>query len=91
MELSYIAGAGAGIIPFVLDDCRRSGSTLASNVTLVPRAGGVIVEPIPRSGDLGDEQIPSVADSVTFQVSCILFSGTTVSYTHLTLPTILLV
>ena len=74
VELSYIAGAGSGIRPFVLDNCVRSGSTLAFNVTLVPRAGGVIPETIPRPGE---EQIPSVADSVTFQVSCILFSGTT--------------
>ena len=74
VELSYIAGAGAGVVPFVLDNCRRSGSTLASNVTLVPRAGGVIPETIPRPRE---EQIPAVADSVTFQVSCILFSGTT--------------
>ena len=73
LELSYIAGAGAGIRPFVLDDCVRSGRTLATNLTLVPQAGGVIPETIPRAG----ESIPSVADSVTFQVRCILFSGTT--------------
>ena len=68
-----VAGAGAGIRPFVLDECVRSGSTLATNLTLVPEAGGVIEETIPRPG----ESIPSVADSVTFEVSCILFSGTT--------------
>ena len=73
LELSYIAGAGAGISPFVLDECVQSGRTLATNLTLVPQAGGVIPETIPRPG----ESIPSVADSLTFQVSCILLSGTT--------------
>ena len=73
VELSYIAGAGRDIRPFVIDDCVRSGSTLATNLTLVPQAGGVIEETIPRAG----ESIPSVADSVTFQVSCTLFNGTT--------------
>ena len=73
VELSYIAGAGVGVVPFVLDECVRSGSTLATNLTLVPQAGGVIQETIPRAG----ESIPQVADSVTFQVSCILFSGIT--------------
>ena len=71
VELSYIAGAGPGIIPFVLDECVRSGRTLATNVTLVSEAGGVIEETISRFG----ESIPSMADSLTFQVSCILFSG----------------
>ena len=73
VELSYIAGAGRGISPFVLDQCRISGRTLTNNLTLVPGPGGVIEETIPRVG----ETIPPVADSVTFQVSCILFSGTT--------------
>ena len=71
VELSYIAGAGSGIRPFVLDECVRSGSTLATNVTLVPQAGGVISETIPRAG----ESIPAVGNSVTFQVRCILFNG----------------
>ena len=73
VQLSYIAGAGAGIIPFVLDECVQSGSTLATNLTLVPQAGGVIPETIPRFG----ESIPAVADSVTFQVRYVLFSGRT--------------
>ena len=73
VELSYIAGAGSGIRPFVVDECVRSGSTLATSLTLVPQAGGVIPETIPRAG----ESIPAVADSLTFDVSCILFSGTT--------------
>ena len=73
VELSYIAGAGVGISPFVLDECRRSGRTLTANLTLTPGAGGVIEETIPRAG----ESIPQVADSVTFQVSCVLFSGLT--------------
>ena len=82
VELSYIAGAGPGIVPFVLDNCRRSGSTLASNVTLVLRAGGVFPETIPRPGE---EQIPLVADSLTFIVSCILFSGITPNPTQATI------
>ena len=73
VELSYIAGAGVGISPFVLDECVRSGRTLTNNLTLTPGAGGVIRETIPRIG----ETIPPVADSVTFDVSCILFSGIT--------------
>ena len=73
VEMSYIAGAGRDVSPFVLDECKRSGSTLTTNLTLVPQAGGVIEEPIPRAG----ETIPPVADSLTFQVSCILFGGST--------------
>ena len=71
VELSYIAGAGPDISPFVLDMCRRSGRTLTTNLTLTPGAGGVIEETIPRVG----ETIPAVADSVTFDVTCTLFSG----------------
>ena len=74
VELSYIAGAGVGISPFVLDECRRSGRTLTANLTLTPGAGGVISETIPRTTG---ETIPRVADSVTFEVSCVLFSGLT--------------
>ena len=81
VELSYIAGAGAGVVPFVLDNCRRSGSTLVTNLTLVPGAGGVIVETIPRAGD----SIPAVADSLTFQVRCVLFSGTTANPSQATI------
>ena len=73
VEMSYIAGAGADVSPFVLDECKRSGRTLINNLTIVAQAGGVIEEPIPRPG----ESIPAVADSVTFQVSCVLFSGLT--------------
>ena len=62
VDSSYIAGAGAGISPFVLVDCERSGSTLATSLTLVPQAGGGIEETIPRAG----ESIPAVADSVNF-------------------------
>ena len=72
VELSYIAGAGPDITPFVLYECKRSGRTLPTNLTVVAGPGGVIEETIPRVG----ETIPSVADSVTFDVSCILFIGT---------------
>ena len=71
VDMSYIAGAGSDVSPFVLDECERSGRTLTTNLTLVPGAGHVIVETIPRPG----ESIPSVADILTFMVSCILFSG----------------
>ena len=72
VELSYIAGAGPDISPFVLDRCRRSGRTLPTNLTLTRGPGGVIEETIPEQG----ETIPAVADSVTFDVTCTLFSGT---------------
>ena len=68
VELSYIAGAGAGIRPFTLDECVLLGAT---NISLPIQTGGIITATIPA------ESIPPVADSVTFQVSCILFSGTT--------------
>ena len=71
VEMSYIAGAGFAIRPFTLDECVRSGSSLTRNINLGPQVGGVIEETIPRTED----QIPSVADSVTFIVSCVLFSG----------------
>ena len=72
VEMSYVAGAGSGIRPFTLDECVRSGSTLTRNINLGPQVGGIIEETIPTTED----QIPSVADSVTFNVSCVLFSGT---------------
>ena len=72
VELSYIAGAGPDISPFILDRCRRSGRTLTTNLTLTRGPGGVIEETIPEQG----ETIPAVADSVTFDVACTLFSGT---------------
>ena len=78
VELLYIAGAGHDISHFVLDECKRSGRTLTTNLTLVPGPGGVIEEPIPRAG----ETIPRVADSVTIKVSCNLFSGTTPKSGH---------
>ena len=71
VELSYIVGAGRNVIPFGLLDCQRSGSTLDSPLHL-PIIGGVIDEPIPDTFE--GEQIPSVASSVTFEVSCIFVS-----------------
>ena len=70
VEFSYIAGAGGGIVPFVVDDCERSGSTLTRDIPLADDVGGVILDMVTR------EMIPQVADSVTFEVSCTLFSGT---------------
>ena len=72
VEMSYVAGAGSRIRPFILDECVRSGSTLTHNIHLGPQVGGIIEETIP----ITEDEIPSVADSVTFQVSCVLFSGT---------------
>ena len=74
VEFSYIAGAGHKIMPFGLDDCERSGSTLTGDISLVDDVGGVIVETIPDM--VNREMIPQVADSVTFEVRCNLFSGT---------------
>ena len=71
VEMSYIAGAGPGIRPFTIDDCRRTGD-IQTRFFLRDDPGGVIEETIPRLG----EQIPLVTDSVTFEVSCTLFSGT---------------
>ena len=71
VELSYIVGAGRNITPFGYADCQRSGSTLDSPLYL-PIFGGVIDEPIPDTFE--GEQIPSVASSVTFEVSCIFVS-----------------
>ena len=81
MEMSYIAGAGSTIRPFTLDECVQSGSTLTSNINLDPQVGGVIEETIPTTKD----QIPSVADSVIFNVSCVLFSGKNLSPSQATL------
>ena len=73
VEVSYVAGAGSSIRPFTLDECIQSGSTLTSNIILGSQVvGGIIEETIPTTED----EIPSVADSVTFNVSCVLFSGT---------------
>ena len=69
VEFSYIAGAGRGIMPFGLDVCERSGSTLTRDIILADDVGGVILDMVTR------EMIPQVADSVTFEVSCTLFSG----------------
>ena len=82
VEFSYIAGAGREIMPFGLDDCERSGSTLTGDISLVD-FGGVIVETIPDIVNM--EMIPQVADSVTFEVSCTLFSGTTPNPSQATL------
>ena len=70
VEMSYIAGAGPGLRLFTIDDCRRTGGT-QTIFFLRDYPGGVIIETIPRLG----EWVPSVADSVTFEVSCTLFSG----------------
>ena len=70
VQWSYIAGAGSGVEVFGLVTCRRTriGSTSTPRQTLIlsQEVGGVIDETIPRGGDI----IPSVAESVTVEVSC---------------------
>ena len=71
VEFSYIAGAGHGIVPFVLDNCKLSGSTLMGDISLVD-IGGVVTIP----AMIISEITPPVADNVAFEVNCTLFSGT---------------
>ena len=71
VEMSYVAGAGSGLRPFTIDDCRRTTST-GTRFFLRDDPGGIIQETIPRPG----ETLPSVADSVTFNVRCLLFNVT---------------
>ena len=71
VEFSYIAGAGRGIVPFVLDKCKLSGSMLTVDISLVD-VGGVVTIP----DMIISKMTAPVADSVTFEVNCILFSGT---------------
>ena len=71
VEMSYVAGAGSGLRPFTIDDCRRISST-GTRFFLRDDPGGIIQETIPRPG----ETLPSVADSVTFNVKCLLFNVT---------------
>ena len=73
VEFSYITGAGQGIVPFVIHQCKRSCSTLTGDIALADAVNGVIVENIPDM--LNGEMIPPVADSVTFEVTCTLLSG----------------
>ena len=73
VEFSYITGAGRDIVPFVIHQCKRSRSTLTEDIPLADAVNGVIVETIPDM--LNGEMILSVADSVTFEVTCTLLSG----------------
>ena len=72
VELSYIVGGGRNVAPLGFLDCQRSGSTLDSPLHQWI-IGGVISEPIPDT--FAGEQIPSVASSVTFEVSCLFVGG----------------
>ena len=72
VELSYIVGGGRNVAPLGFLDCQRSGSTLDSPLHQWI-IGGVISEPIPNT--FAGEQIPSVASSVTFEVSCLFVGG----------------
>ena len=74
VEISYIAGAGSGVNPFgLIGRCRRSGSTLSTPILLPAATGDVTNVSIPDTS--GNEQIPATADSVTFEVSCTLGTG----------------
>ena len=71
VELSHIVGAGDNISLVGFADCQRSGSTLDEPLPL-GISGGVITEPIPDT--YVGEQIPVVASSVMFEVSCLFVS-----------------
>ena len=68
VQWSYIAGAGTGVTIFGLVTCQRRQTAPTPGQTLIlsQEVGGVIEETIPRMED----NIPSVAESVTFEVSC---------------------
>ena len=72
VELSFIAGAGSAVEPFGLQSCQRSGSTLTIPLDLIS-IGGIIAESIPST--MYNEQLPAVAESVSFEVSCNFVAG----------------
>ena len=82
VELSYIVGAGDNIDPVGFINCQRSGSTLDEPLYL-PIIGGVITEAIPDT--YAREQIPAVASSVMFAVSCLFVSGLHSTHVHTTI------
>ena len=82
VQWSYIAGAGTGVMVFGLVSCRRRQTAPTPGQTLIlSQVGGVIEETIPRGGD----NIPSVAESVTFEVSCPLVGDRLVNTSRATL------
>ena len=70
VQWSYIAGAGTGVGVFGLVTCRRRQTAPTPDPTLglilSQELGGVIDDTISTV----DDNIPSVAESVTFEVSC---------------------
>ena len=73
IEYSYIASAGPDVMPFsLLSLCQRSGSTLSTPLE-IPLGGGIVGETIPDIGR--NEVLPSVANTVTFEVTCSLLAG----------------
>ena len=73
IEYSYIATAGPDVMPFsLLSLCQRSGSTLSTPLE-IPLGGGIVGETIPDTGR--NEVLPSVANTVTFEVTCSLLAG----------------
>ena len=82
VELSFIAGAGSAVEPFGLKSCQRSGSTLTTPLDLTS-IGGVIAESIPST--TYNEQIPTVAEKVSFEVSCNFVAGSSSSPVQATL------
>ena len=73
IEYSYIASAGPDVMPFaLLSLCERQGSTLSTPLE-IPLSGGIVGETIPDT--VRNEVLPSVANSVTFEVTCSLLAG----------------
>ena len=70
VQWSYIAGAGTGVTVFGLVTCRRKQTAPTPGeipgLILSQEVGGVIDDTISTV----DDNIPSVAESVTFEVSC---------------------
>jgi len=71
VDLSFIAGAGSVVAngAYGLLNCRRTTTTNTA-VDLSP-LGGIIDEAIPRMG----ENIPTAAESLTFEVNCNLIAS----------------
>ena len=70
VQWSYIAGAGTGVMVFGLVTCRRRQTAPTPGeipgLILSQEVGGVIDDTISTV----DDNIPSVAESVTFEVNC---------------------
>ena len=75
IEYSFIATAGRDVMPFgLLSLCQRSGNTLSRPLELY-LGDGIVEDTIPDTRR--NEVLPSVANSVTFEVTCSLLAGGT--------------